>query len=41
MDWTQYLALVFMIFAPAYYFYNIYKQDKQFSEWENSQKTSK
>lgn len=34
MDWSQYLAMAFAIFAPAYFLYMIHKQDKEFAERE-------
>lgn len=36
MDWSQYLAIVFAIFAPAYFLYRINKQDKEFAKYEKN-----
>ena len=30
MDWSQYVAMAFAIFAPAYFLYRIPKQDKEY-----------
>lgn len=34
MDWSQYLAMGFAIFAPAYFLYRLNKQDKEFAKHE-------